>query len=124
MTLYHGSCHCGRVQFEIDTDLKGAGVCNCSICTRRNAVMVRAQADEFRLLQGADDLVEYQFGSRTARHYFCGTCGIYTFHRPRVAPEAYAVNAFCLENLTRAEIDALPVTRYDGRSFPVPDDDR
>ena len=34
-----------------------------------------------------------------AKHYFCNGCGIYTFHRPRVAPELYGINVGCLEGV-------------------------
>jgi hypothetical protein len=32
---YRGSCHCGKVQFEIGADLDHVRVCDCSICRRR-----------------------------------------------------------------------------------------
>ncbi|MDD9879092.1 MAG: type I-B CRISPR-associated protein Cas8b1/Cst1 [Magnetovibrio sp.] len=117
MRTYTGTCHCGKVAFEVDTVLDGVGVCNCSICRRRNAVMHRVAAENFRLVRGAGDLVLYQFNTGTAKHYFCGTCGVYPFHRPRLAPEAYTVNVFCLEGVGDEEIAALSVNRFDGRSF-------
>ena len=117
MQTYKGSCHCGAVTFEIDTVLDTVAVCNCSICRRRNARMHGVKADRFRLLSGEDTLRLYQFNTATARHYFCGTCGIYPFHRPRVAPDAYTVNVFCLEGVSDEVIDAMEVTPFDGRSF-------
>jgi hypothetical protein len=117
MKTYRGSCHCGKVAFEIDTALDKVGVCNCSICRRRNAVMHRVPEEHFRLLQGEENLAVYQFNTRTATHYFCKTCGIYPFHRPRVAPDAYTVNVFCLEGVAPEEIAAMQVVPFDGRSF-------
>jgi hypothetical protein len=32
---WHGSCHCGAVRFEIDTDFPELTTCDCSICLRR-----------------------------------------------------------------------------------------
>ncbi len=32
---YQGGCHCGRVRFEITTDLSRATECNCSICSKK-----------------------------------------------------------------------------------------
>jgi hypothetical protein len=43
-------------------------------------------------------LTLYQFHTQTAKHYFCKVCGIYTFHRPRTAPDKYRINVACLEN--------------------------
>ena len=33
MRIYHGSCHCGTVRFEIESDeITKVTECNCSIC--------------------------------------------------------------------------------------------
>ena len=99
MTTYAGSCHCGKVRFEVDTDLDRVVRCNCSMCRRRGAVMTRVEPEHFHLLSGEDDLSSYQFHTHTATHYFCRTCGIYPFHRPRSAPNLYVVNVGCLEGV-------------------------
>jgi len=117
MQTYTGSCHCGAVRFEIDTELDAVGICNCSICLRRNAVMHRVAAENFRLLAGEAALQLYRFNTGTATHYFCMTCGIYPFHRPRIAPEAYAVNVFCLDGVDRDTVAGLTLNRFDGKSF-------
>lgn len=40
---YCGSCHCGRIAFDVDGELNGATACNCSICSRKGgADVVRA----------------------------------------------------------------------------------
>jgi hypothetical protein len=49
------------------------------------------------LLSGAEALQEYQFHTRTARHFFCRTCGVYPFHRKRVTPDFFGINVFCLD---------------------------
>ena len=114
MKTFKGSCHCGRVRFEVTTDLARVATCNCSICTMKNAVMHRVAAADFRLLAGEDELTLYQFNTMTAKHYFCRTCGIYPFHRPRVAPDQYAINVNCLEGV---DLEEIPVQRFDGKSF-------
>jgi hypothetical protein len=97
MRTYRGACHCGAVQFEIDSDMPELTTCDCSICVRKNALMVKVHESRFRLVSGEDRLVEYQFHTMTAHHYFCGTCGIYPFHRKRVTPDQFGVNVFCLD---------------------------
>lgn len=119
---YKGSCHCGTVQFEVDTVLDKAAQCNCSICIRRNAVMHRIQPENLRILAGEDNLQLYAFNTKTAKHYFCKTCGIYPFHRPRVAPDMVTVNVFCLEGVTRETLDDIEVGAFDGRTFSTVDD--
>ena len=95
---YRGACHCGAVRFEIDTDFPELTTCDCSICRKKNALMVKVHETQFRLLAGADALTEYRFHTKTARHFFCSICGIYPFHRKRVTPDFVGINVFCLED--------------------------
>jgi hypothetical protein len=104
MQTYQGSCHCGAVRFQIQTDFPELTSCDCSICRRKNALMVKVHESAFRLLSGADSLTLYQFHTQTAEHYFCSTCGIYPFHRKRLAPDSYGINVYCLENFDPAGI--------------------
>jgi hypothetical protein len=104
LRTHAGACHCGEIRFEIETDLPELTTCDCSICRRKNALMVKVHESAFRLLAGEGSLSEYQFHTRTARHYFCKICGIYTFHRKRVTPDHYGVNVFCLEDFDPAGI--------------------
>jgi len=76
MQKYTGSCHCGSVRFEITTDFPELTMCDCSICRRKNALMVKVHESMFILLKGAEALTEYQFHTRTARHFFCKICAV------------------------------------------------
>ncbi len=98
MKTYSGSCHCQAVTFEIRTDFPELTICDCSICKRKNALMVKVHESEMNILTGEDVLTIYCFHTRTAQHYFCSVCGIYPFHRKRVAPDHYGVNVYCLES--------------------------
>jgi hypothetical protein len=108
---YQGSCHCGRVQFEVDADLDHVRVCDCSICRKRGALLHRVDEDQFRLKTPLEDLTLYQFHTRTARDYFCPTCGILSFRRPRTAPEQWSINVRCLDGV---DLDAIPVKKVFG----------
>jgi hypothetical protein len=108
---YTGSCHCGAVRFEIVSDFPELTTCDCSICRRRNALMVKVHEDRFTLVAGEEALSRYQFHTHTAVHYFCKTCGIYPFHRKRTAPDHYGVNVFCLEHFSP---EGIPVRATDG----------
>ncbi|MGI9261584.1 MAG: GFA family protein [Woeseiaceae bacterium] len=108
---YSGSCHCGGVRFLAKLDLKDCIVCDCSICTMKGAIMVRIPAADFEMLTSPDQLSEYRFNRKIARHFFCKTCGIFPFHRPRTRPELWGVNVRCLEDI---KIDALDPERVHG----------
>jgi hypothetical protein len=97
LQAYEGSCHCGAVRFRIETDFPELTTCDCTLCRRKNALMVKVHERQFELLAGGQSLAEYQFHTHTARHFFCKTCGIYPFHRKRVTPDFFGVNVFCLE---------------------------
>ena len=103
---YRGSCHCGSVQFKIVTDVLELTTCDCSICIRKNALMLKVHERQFELIKGEESLTEYQFHTHTARHFFCKTCGIYPFHRKRVSPEFFGINVYCLESF---DIEGIPV---------------
>ena len=49
---YSGSCHCGAVRFEAKADLDTAIKCNCSLCRKKNATMVRIPSENFKLIEG------------------------------------------------------------------------
>ena len=109
-----GSCHCGAVQFAITTDFPELTTCDCSICARKNALMVKVHESDFELIAGEDALTEYQFHTKTARHYFCATCGIYPFHRKRVTPDFVGINVFCLEGFNP---EGIPVRATVGKGM-------
>lgn len=117
-TRHRGSCHCGRVQFEVDLvdGLATARRCNCSMCRRRGAIAVSAALDGFRITAGEDGLSTYQFNTRTAKHHFCSTCGIYTHHQRRSNPEQYGVNVACLEGISPFDFEEVLV--LDGENHP------
>lgn len=112
---HEGSCHCGAVRFEIVTSFPELTTCDCSICRRKNALMVKVHESEFRLLSGRDSLTAYQFHTRTATHYFCKICGIYPFHRKRNTPDYFGVNVHCLEGFDPA---GTPVRATVGAGMP------
>ena len=109
-----GSCHCGAVRFEIESDFPELTTCDCSICRRKNAVMVKVHESAFTLLAGESALKSYRFHTHTATHYFCATCGIYPFHRKRVTPDHYGINVHCLENFDPA---GIPVRETHGAAM-------
>jgi len=47
--------------------------------------------DKFNLLTPWDAIKTYTFGTKIAKHYFCGTCGISPFYVPRSNPNGYSV---------------------------------
>jgi hypothetical protein len=96
-----GHCHCGAVEFSIPFDgaFKKIRRCNCSMCARRGAVVASVDVEDLQIIKGRDKLTLYQFGTFTAKHYFCKVCGIYTFHQRRSVPTEYAINIACFDDV-------------------------
>ncbi|MEW8509004.1 MAG: GFA family protein [Candidatus Thiodiazotropha sp.] len=99
---YKGSCHCGAVRFSFEGDKIEKGLrCNCSICSRKGAMMTTQaiSPEQFTITAEEGALGCYQFGAKTAKHYFCNRCGIYTFHETARFVGHYRVNLGCVEGI-------------------------
>jgi hypothetical protein len=112
--VWTGGCHCGRVRFEVTTDLARVVACNCSICTMKGYLHAIVPRDRFRLLRGADALSTYRFGTGRAQHRFCRHCGIASFYVPRSHPDGIDVNVRCLDGV---DLDAVAPVPFDGRHW-------
>ena len=106
---YTGSCHCGKVRFNARLDLQDSMQCDCSICTRKGAIVVKVPEEDFELLTDLGDLQLYTFNKHIAKHYFCPVCGVHTFNRPRTTPELWAVNLRCLQDVDLAGLNPRQV---------------
>ena len=113
---YKGSCHCGRIAFEVEGTLAGAMTCNCSMCQRKGAVMWFVPRDMLKLLTPDKDASTYLFNKHAVQHRYCSVCGIHPFGEgtdPKGVRTA-AVNIRCLEGI---ELEKIPTTHYDGRAL-------
>ncbi|MCW8982786.1 MAG: GFA family protein, partial [Gammaproteobacteria bacterium] len=93
--IHQGSCHCGAIKFSYQGEPITRGLrCNCSVCSRKGAMMSSEIINPDRLKIDAKEgaLGLYQFGIKTAKHYFCKECGIYPFHETARKPGHYRVN--------------------------------
>src|SRR5262245_3347484 len=96
--IYHGSCHCEAVQFEVEAPKQiTCQDCNCSMCSRSGYLHLIVPRSKFRLLQGEASLTTYTFDTGVAQHRFCKICGIKSFYIPRSNPDGVDVNVRCLE---------------------------
>jgi len=111
----HGSCHCGRIAFEVDGAPESALACNCSICLRKGSLLWFVPRDAFRLTTPEADTSVYTFNKHLLKHRFCPVCGMHPYAEgtdPKGNRMA-AVNIRCLDDI---DLDKVPVTHFDGRS--------
>jgi len=112
--MYHGSCHCGAAQFELEApEAIECHDCNCSICSRSGYLHLIVPSSKFRLLSGEDQLTTYTFDTGEAQHKFCKTCGIKSFYIPRSNPDGFDVNVCCLE----PQPEHITVIPFDGKHW-------
>lgn len=114
--LYKGSCHCGKIAFEVEGEVGTAMACNCSICSRKGSLMWFVPREQLRLLTPADDMATYTFNKHVIQHHFCPSCGMHPFGEgadPKGNRMA-AINIRCLEDL---DLATVPVKQFDGRAL-------
>lgn len=116
---HRASCHCGAVVLELDLPdgIVDPRRCDCSICRRKGAIVASVPLAGIKIIAGADVLKLYEFNTRTAKHYFCSRCGIYTHHQRRSNPHQYGYNVGCLEGVN--PFDLVNVPTNDGVNHPA-----
>jgi hypothetical protein len=111
---HKGSCHCGKVRFEVQGEFDAAMECNCSICSRKGYLLWFVPRTAIALSAEPDALATYTFNKHVIRHQFCKTCGCAPFgFAESKGVEMAAINVRCLEDV---ELSAVKRNPYDGRS--------
>ena len=117
-TTYRGSCHCGRIRYEVDADLQaGTSRCNCSYCSKQRYWGVTVKPEDFRLMCEETGIGDYQFGTMSGHHRFCPTCGLSPYGHGYVEELGGAfvsINVACLDDVDPAVLAALPIQYMDG----------
>ncbi|QEY63916.1 GFA family protein [Metapseudomonas lalkuanensis] len=113
---YRGSCHCGKIAFEVEGTLEQVMECNCSLCSRRGYLLWFVPREQLKLATPESDLSTYRFNRMHIAHHFCANCGCAPFGEatdPKGKALA-AVNVRCLEDVP---LEGLKAVKADGRSF-------
>jgi hypothetical protein len=111
---YRGSCHCGKVAFEVEGELTDALACNCSMCSRKGSLLWFVPRSQLTLQKGAADLATYTFNKHIIKHRFCSTCGIHPFGEA-IDPKGNPTAAINIRSLEDVDLDAVLVNHFDGR---------
>ena len=113
--MYTGSCHCGRIAFEIEGDFTEVKECNCSHCSRKGYLLWFVPREQLHLKCAADSYGTYLFHKHVIAHHFCPVCGCAPFATGKGpgGVATAAINVRCLENIDLAALKRVPI---DGRS--------
>ncbi|MFS2036485.1 GFA family protein [Polaromonas sp. CT11-55] len=112
---HQGSCHCGKIAFEVEGEPASALACNCSMCSRKGSLLWFVPREQLRLLTPDENASTYLFNKHLIQHRFCPTCGIHPYGEG-TAPDGKrmaAVNLRCVQDL---DLAAIPVQHFNGRA--------
>ncbi len=90
---YSGRCHCGKIAFEIESNFPELTTCDCSICRRKNALMVKVHERRFDCCRTGLIWSSTVF-TLERPGIFLRSMRIYPFHRKRVTPDFFGINVF------------------------------
>jgi hypothetical protein len=110
-----GSCHCGKVAFDVEGEPSNVIECNCSHCSRKGYLLWFVPRDKLSLHTHRENLATYKFNRHVIDHMFCTNCGCAPFGLG-VNPsgeEMASINVRCLEEVDLSTLQRIP---YDGRN--------
>jgi hypothetical protein len=113
---YKGGCHCRQISFEVEGELEQVIQCNCSICSKRGALLWFVPHANFHLLTPEENLSTYTFNKHVIKHRFCAKCGCAPYGEganPK-GEEMVAINTRCLDDV---DLSALKVRDFDGQKL-------
>ncbi len=81
-TSFPGSCHCGAIGFNYQTNLSPEAwsirACQCSFCRAHDGLSTSDSDGRVEFTsRDAEFLQRYRFGLKTADFLLCGRCGVY-----------------------------------------------
>jgi hypothetical protein len=112
---YRGSCHCGKVAYEVEGAIDSALACNCSMCQRKGSLLWFVPRERLRLLTPADAARTYTFNKHAIQHRFCPACGIHPYAESEFQGKPMAaINLRCLEDV---DLSTIPVKEFNGKAL-------
>jgi hypothetical protein len=116
MQTHKGSCHCGKVRYEVEADLSRGGTrCNCTVCTKLSVTGGLVKPSAFKLVAGEESLSYYEWATKVAKRYFCKHCGTHCYGKGYLevlGGDFVSVNYNTLDDVDPA---MLKVVYWDGR---------
>lgn len=103
--MHQGSCLCGAVSFEVDSDLPAPDACHCSQCRKQSGhYWASTNVPRSALTVRGEDKIGWYQSSEKIRRGFCSVCGSVLFWDPPHRDwTAIAMGAFDAPTGTRLE---------------------
>ena len=101
MIMYKGSCLCGKVGFEITSEIQNIIYCHCSKCRKAQgsafASNGNVETEGFKFTSGEHDLTAY-VSSPGRTKYFCKHCGSPMISKNEANPEKIRIRLGTIES--------------------------
>ena len=82
--MYQGSCLCGSIKYEIESDLKAVINCHCSFCSKAHGAafttLLFIPLANLAITEGKEFLKSYHVENLNADRCFCSECGTRLFN--------------------------------------------
>ena len=105
--MYTGSCLCGAVIINILGPISDIIHCHCSLCRKSSGTAFATngfvQSKDFQIVQGADDLHDFELRPGKKRH-FCRRCASPVYSSNQQEPERIRLRLGILDS----DIDEKP----------------
>lgn len=99
--MYKGSCLCGKVRFEITSEIKDIIYCHCSQCRKAQgsafATNGNIDIEGFKFTLGENELTGYE-SSPGQTKYFCKSCGSPIISKNESSPNKVRVRLGVIES--------------------------
>lgn len=115
-TRHSGSCHCGKVAFDVEGTIDNALSCNCSICSRKGSLLWFVPRAQLTLKTPDEAAGTYLFNKHVIRHRFCLACGIHPYAEG-IDPKGNAMAAVNLRCIDGLDLSTVPVHEFNGRDM-------
>lgn len=94
--MHRGSCLCGSIVYELDSDLKAIVNCHCRFCRKAHgaafATVLFVPFSRVTLVAGAELIEKYHVENLNADRCFCRKCGTRLYsHQPSSGMTSLAV---------------------------------
>jgi len=99
--MYKGGCLCGKVRFEISSEIQSIIYCHCSLCRKAqgSAFATNGNIDSkgFKFISGESELTGYESSPGQIK-YFCKNCGPPIISKNDSAPNKVRVRLGVIES--------------------------
>jgi len=103
MTVSHGKCHCGQVEWEVDFEERSHVLCHCNTCKALGGTDYTLNQivpkESVKITKGELKTYTYTGNSGNPVHcYYCPNCTTHPYHHQTVLGDKYVIRTILLDD--------------------------